>query len=194
MTYDDSQLMKLFEELSPKNQKKALKGAMTRAANTVKRKATANLKAAKGSNGKTINTSTGLPKGIRRVLYKTKLGFRVTVGTKNTKRKSFGYHQGRAYRRAQRRVANGEMSASLLSSYQKPVLLWAEGGTKQRHTKTATKIFRRLRSGHSTGAMPRYGFMERTKQQMKPQIDGLLKDEIVKNIQRIARKYGCRVN
>lgn len=168
MTIDDEKLIKLFEALDPKRRRQALKGALRRTANLVRKKAQANLKSSH------INTSTGLPKGIRRLLYKQKLGFRVTVGT-GKKGVRGAFHTNR-------------------QGKEKPVLLWAEGGTGQRFTKTATRIFRRKRSGHSTGSMPRYGFMEKTRQEMSPEVDALLKNEINLNIQKIAKKYGCTIS
>ncbi len=75
----------------------------------------------------------------------------------------------------------------------KPILVWAEEGTKKRFTKTQTKVYRRKRGGHYTGEMPRYGFMQRTKEQVKDKVTDMLHNEINQNIQRIAKKYGCRV-
>lgn len=190
MTIDDEKLVKLFEALDPKRRRQALKGALRRTANLVRKKAQANLKSSH------INTSTGLPKGIRRLLYKQKLGFRVTVGTKKRgggqNSAAYGYHQGRSYRRA---VERG-VSAARLTSYEKPVLLWAENGTKSRRTKASSlwRGSRRKRRGHPTGSMPRYGFMERTRQEMSPEVDALLKNEINLNIQKIAKKYGCTIS
>ena len=168
MTVDDEKLIKLFQALDPKQRKKAIKGALTRAANLVRKEAQANLKSSK------INTSTGLPKGIRRLVYRDKLGFRVTVGT-GKKGVRGAFHTNR-------------------QGKEKPVLLWAEGGTKRRFTVTTSRIFRRKRRGHPTGSMPRYGFMERTKQEITPKVDALLKNEINLNIQKIAKKYGCTIS
>lgn len=168
MTVDDENLVKLFKALDPKQREKALKGALMRAGNLLLKEAQTNLK------NKKINTDTGLPKGIRRLIYKKVLGFRVTVGT-GKKGVRGGFHTNRFGK-------------------EKPVLLWAEGGTKKRFTTTLTRIFRRKRRGHSTGWMPRYGFMEKTRQEMSPQIEALLKKEINLNIQRIAKKYGCTVS
>ena len=191
MTVDDEKLVKLFAALDPKQRKKAIKAALTGAGAQVRKAAVKNLKAIKR-----LNSSTGLTKGIRRINYKGKLGFRVTIGTKERGKgknsAAYGYHQGRSYRRA---VARG-VNEDKLKSYEKPVLLWAEGGTKSRHTKTKSsrRGSRRKRRGHPTGSMPRYGFMERTKQEMTPKVDALLKNEINLNIQKIAKKYGCTIS
>ncbi len=148
---------------------------MTRTGTKVRQMAVENLR----SSDK-LKSNKDLEKGIRRVVYRKQLGFRVTIGSKKRGKRGkdvwtdFSYHLNR----------RGQL---------KPVLIWAEGGTDQRYTKGQTKIFRRKRKGHYTGRMRRYGFLERTKQEASSQVEALMKEEIVKNIQRIARKYGCSV-
>ena len=188
LTYDDSNLFRLFEELDPKARKKAIRSALRSTATKVRKEAVRNLKSSVGTNGKRLSDSTGLSKGIRRLIYKDKLGFRVTIGTKGGKKPS-GFHKTRAYRRAAARGA----SADRLRSMEKPVLLWAENGTRLRKTKTQTRIFRRSRSGHSTGQMPRYGFMEKTKTDMTPKVTEELRASIVRSIEKAAKKYGCTI-
>lgn len=188
LTLDEENLVRLFQELDPKRRAQATKGALRRAANLVKKEAVKNLKSSKNGKGKNINTASGLQKGIRRLIYRKTMGFRVTVGTarrgKSDKAFIYGYHQGRGYRRA---MARG-VRKGFLTSYEKPVLIWAEDGTDDRSTKS-----RGRKKGHFTGSMPRYGFMERTKVQMKDKVTDLLHKEINYSIQRIAKKYGCRV-
>ncbi len=177
MTVDDDKLVKLFQALDPKQRKKAIKSALTRAAAQVRKQAVKNLKSALPESGK------DLAKGIRRVSYKNKIGFRVTIGTKKKKKGSrieSVMHSDDVYHTNRRGLA-------------KPILIWAEGGTKSRHTKTESswRGSRRKRKGHPTGSMPRYGFMEKTKEEMLPKVDAMLKQEINLSIQRIAKKYGC---
>lgn len=165
ITYDDSNLWKLFEDLSEKRRKTALRSAFTQAATKVRKGAIENLK------GSGIRVDRDLEKGIRRLVYKDTLGFRVTIGTTNGKKAS-GFHTNR----------RGE---------KKPVLLWAEGGTKGRYTKTKTKFFKRLRKGHYTGRMRAYEFMLKTKNQFKDKVTSELHDAIITKIQQTAKKYGC---
>lgn len=190
MTYDDSRLNAFFAELDPKKRKAALKGGIRRCANKVKRQAVSNLRTATNPRGRKLNASTGLDKGIRALVYKKKAaGFRVTIGTKFNKRnpgKSKGYHRNRAWRKAQ---AAGK-SEGALRSMEKPVLLWAESGTKGRKTKTKTRVFVRKKKGHSTGKMPAYLFMKKTKDQMKDKITEEMRTGIREYMTNLARKHG----
>ena len=167
--YDDSQLQKLFAELEPKRRAQAFRGAFKRAADSVRRTALSNLRSK-------IRTNKDLERGVRSIVYKKKAaGFRVTVGTKKANKKGkreAGYHLNR-------------------QGLKKPVLIWAEDGTKSRKTKTETKIFRRSRKGHPTGRMKRYGFMAKTRNQTEGSITATLHDEIRASVARIAKKYGC---
>ena len=74
--YDDSQLMRLFEALSPQARLKAMRGAFLNSAKELRKVAVANFR----SSG--IKTSRDSERGIRAVRYKRTLGYRVTVGTK----------------------------------------------------------------------------------------------------------------
>lgn len=74
-----------------------------------------------------------------------------------------------------------------------PILMWGETGTRKRYTKTETKIYRRKKRSHYTGQMPRYGFMERTRSEVDGEVTEMFRQEVVRNVTRIARKYGCTV-
>lgn len=111
------------------------------------------------------------------MVWKRQAGFRVTVGPKAASRKTGkgerGYHTNRR-------------------GLKKPVLMWAEDGTDSRRTKSKTRIFTRSRKGHSTGRMKRYGFMARTKSETEANVTSMLHTEIINNVKRVARKYGCK--
>ena len=167
--YDDSNLQKLYEALDPKRREKALRRAFRREATRVRRSAVNRLR---GS----IRSDRDLESGIRALVFKRKaVGFRVTVGTKRVNRtgKEFGFHKNRR-------------------GLKKPVLIWAEEGTKPRRTKTATKIFARSRKGHNTGQMKRYGFMQRTAAQERGVVTANIHTEVNNSIIREAKKYGCK--
>ena len=104
--YDDRRLMSMFEELEPRRRVQAMRGALRQAANEVRKKAVENLRASK------LNSNRDVEKGIRSVVWKRSLGFRVTIGTKKKRAKN----ESKA--RARRAI----------------VPLWAEGGTDERHT------------------------------------------------------------
>ena len=74
--------------------------------------------------------------------------------------------------------------------FKKPVLMWAEEGTRQRRTKTQTKWFTRSRKGHSTGSMPAYGFLAKAQPEMFSAVERGLAPEVEKAVDKIAKKCG----
>lgn len=170
ISYDCRNLQRLFEELTPKRRAQAIKGALRRAANTIRRVAVNNLRSS-------LNSNRDLERGVRAIVWKRQAGFRVTVGPKAASRKTGkgerGYHTNRR-------------------GLKKPVLMWAEDGTDSRRTKSKTRIFTRSRKGHSTGRMKRYGFMARTKSETEANVTSMLHTEIINNVKRVAKKYGCK--
>ncbi len=170
ISYDCRNLQRLFEELTPKRRAQAIKGALRRAANTIRRVAVNNLRSS-------LNSNRDLERGVRAIVWKRQAGFRVTVGPKAASRKTGkgerGYHTNRR-------------------GLKKPVLMWAEDGTDSRRTKSKTRIFTRSRKGHSTGRMKRYGFMARNKSETEANVTSMLHTEIINNVKRVAKKYGCK--
>lgn len=170
--YDDTRLQRLFEELSPKERQKALKGAFRRAASSLRKVAVANLR----SSG--LQSNRDVEKGIRAVVWKKSLGFRITIGTKRTRYK-------------------GEANDSAAKRRRKlaVVPLWAEGGTEDRYSKRTkrTKLGRWVDpKGKYRGRLSAYGFMTKT----KGETDGVeeeLKTAIIAQIERAARKNGATV-
>lgn len=170
ISYDCRNLQRLFEELTPKRRAQAIKGALRRAANTIRRVAVNNLRSS-------LNSNRDLERGVRAMVWKRQAGFRVTVGPKAASRKTGkgerGYHTNRR-------------------GLKKPVLMWAEDGTDSRRTKSKPRIFTRSRKGHSTGRMKRYGFLARTKSETEANVTSMLHTEIINNVKRVAKKYGCK--
>lgn len=103
ITYDDTELQRLFSALSVKQREKVFKLAFSRQATKVRRIAVSALK----STG--LHNAAVLSKGIRSELARKSVGFRVTAQPAKKK----GYHRNR----------QGRL---------KPVLLWAELGTVDR--------------------------------------------------------------
>ena len=168
--YDDTQLQKLFAEMDVKHRKRALKGAFRREANQVRRTAINNLRSSLHSNRE-------LEKGIRAIVFKKAAGFRVTIGTKKANRKTGKGEKGMHINR---------------QGLKKPVLIWAEGGTEQRKTKTKTRVFVRVRRSHNTGRMKRYGFMRKTQTDVRDKVTADLRNEIVESVTKTGNKYGCK--
>lgn len=168
LQYDDSNLERLFTAMEPKRRLKALKGAFRREANRVRKTAVNNLR---GS----IRSDKDLENGVRALVFKRKAGFRVTIGTRKASKNG-----------------NGERGMHLnRRGLKKPVLIWAEGGTADRRTKSKTRIFKRSRKGHSTGRMRRYGFMAKTLTQVRDSVTDDLHKEVINSITKEAKKYGC---
>lgn len=155
----------VFEALDTREQRKALKSAMRREGNRLKKAAAASLQSTGISQGKRQRLS----KGLRVRVYPDRYGAGFMVTTKPYKGK--GYHVNR-------------------QGKEKPVLMWAADGTKARYTKTKTRFFIRRKKGHFTGYMPRYAFMWKTEESMAGNIENSLFDEFQKNLDRRLAKKG----
>lgn len=156
--YDDTRLQAMLNALEPRRRMQAFKGAFRRAANEVRKVALSRLRQSGLKADKEIRSQ------IQRIIYKNKLGFRVTIGHK--------------------RKAGGK----------KPILMWGEGGTEERWTKSKTRFWRRKLTSHYTGAMRAYGFMEATKAEVTDSVTGLLRESIIKSIERVVKKYGATIS
>lgn len=160
----------MFAELDPKARRQAMKSGLRREANAVLRAARRNIRS---SGLRSRKDQKGLERGARCYMYRSVAGFKVTVsGDKKTGK---GMHRNRY----------GDL---------KPVLMWAESGTALRRTRSRIRIMRRnRRKSHFTGAMPRYGFMARTRQQMMPVLEKDMKDMLRDSVARTAKKYGSKL-
>lgn len=182
MQYDDSRLQQMFEELGEKERVKALKGGFRTEANLFRKAAVNNLRASLRSN-------PSLEKGVRALVFKRQLGFRVTVGTELKWNKDHtAYKSKKGFYMNHR----GE---------EKPVLIWAEDGTAERRTKGSRRFYRtkdgRRRSrfmynGAYRGRMRRYAFLDKTRADMAGRVTEDLQNNIRKYVERIAQQHGCR--
>lgn len=180
LTYTDHNLEQFWEELGPKRRVQAMRGTMRKEANYVRKTAVGNLR----SSG--LRTDADLERGVRQVVFKNTLGFRVTVGTKgrktrkNPNAKTYGYHKNRR-------------------GQEKPILIWAEDGTKERHTKHRGFLGGRLRAITNIGRrgyrgrMPHYAFMAKTRRETATSVTGGFSDAFRETVAKIALKYGCTV-
>lgn len=155
----------VFKALDLKTQHKAMRSAMRREANRLKKTATVNLQI----SGIRQGTRQKLSKGIYARVYPDKYGMGFMISVKPRKRK--GFHKNR-------------------QGLEKPVLMWAEEGTLLRKTKTRTKVFVRKRKGHLTGRMRKYGFIRKTEEQATHIVEKNLFNDFQKNIEKAARKQG----
>lgn len=163
----------VYQALDLKAQRKAMRSAMRRESNRLRKAAVSNLQ----SSGIGHGTKHSLSKGIRARVYPEKYGagFMVTVKPHKANRKT-GQGEASMHRNRQ--------------GLKKPILSWAEEGTDLRRTKTKTKIFTRKRKGHATGRMRRYGFMRKTDNQAEQIVERNLFNDFQENIEKAARKQG----
>lgn len=170
--YDDRNLQQLFADLEPKRRLQAVKGGFRKEANRVRKTAINNLRSS-------IRTDKDLEKGVRAIVFKRKAGFRVTVGTKKAGKNGkgeAGFHTNR-------------------QGLKKPILIWAEDGTEERKTKPKQGTRRRaarLRASHRTGRMKRYGFMAQTLSSVRDTVTANIHEMVTENVQKVAKKYGCK--
>ena len=170
INYDDRNLQQLFTELTPKRRLQALRGGFRKEANRVRKTAVNNLRSS-------IRSDRDLEKGVRSLVFKRKAGFRITVGTKRANKKGkgeAGFHTNR-------------------QGLKKPILIWAEDGTKARKTKGRKTKGRGGKHGaRSTGRMKRYGFMDRTLKAVRGSVTENIHEMVAENVQKVAKKYGCK--
>lgn len=172
MKYDDRNLRKFFADLDRKGRKKVIQGACRKVGNSVKKVAVKNLRASG------LNNADKMTAGVRVVVFRREAGVRVTV----------------ASRRAKRDTGKGERGMHT-NRYgkKKPVLAWAETGTRRRKSKNATRyqVGGKWRSGRSRGSMKRYGFIARTLNQVEHSAGDQLKEEITDRLNKLSKKDGC---
>lgn len=173
-TYDDRNLQQLFAEMDVQQRLKAMKGAFRKEANRVRKIAVNNLR------GSGFKTDATLEKGVRAVVFKRTAGFKVTIAPKRQAKK---VQSADAKYWAHRHKQQKEMGL---------LLVWAEEGTEMRRTKTKTRVWKRSRKGHSTGRIKRYGFMRKTRTQVKDTVTNSLHEEVRRTITKIAKKNGCK--
>ena len=76
----------------------------------------------------------------------------------------------------------------------KPILMWAEDGTKRRHTKTATRVWTRKRKRHYTGSMPAIHVLAETEEAMRSNVETDIGAELEKKAIKIIKKSGLDIN
>lgn len=172
--YDDSNLQRLFDALTPKQRMVAMRRAFKREASYVRNIAISNMWGC-------LNAGRKIESGIRAIVFKRKAGFKVTIATKRANSKGNGERGYYISRKLRKKDATG-----------KPVLIWAEEGTDPRYTKGRIKMgIWKSRKVHSTGRMRPYGFMKKTLDETQFTVTDHLRNEIIESVQTEAKKYGC---
>lgn len=174
MTYDDTRLRSLIDSLTPEQRYKAARRGIQRMARKVRQAVISAMRSK-------IKSNKELERAVRSMVYKKKaVGFRVTVGESRGKR-SKGYYYSEHSKR------------------EVPLGRWLDTGTKPRTTamgfmsRGVLHAFTNGRKGHSTGTLPRYGFIAEADQQVYAEVTDGLTAEIIKAIEETAKKYGCKV-
>lgn len=178
--YDDSNLVKMFEALSPARRVKALKSAFRSAGGKVKERAFANLQASLKSTRSKESART-LKKGIRVIVFKQKAGFRVTIGSRSAYTNSKG-----------KKVKELGMHVNRRGKHM-PVLVWLEGGTAERYSRVTRRGGKRslLKKGYR-GFVRATSFMHDTRSQMEGPITSEVRQAVIKTVTNTAKRYGCR--
>jgi len=154
-----------WRELAKQLSKRQLRTAMKRGYTAASKKAIKIAQSSLTSSGpKVQGNSSDWARGIRNYNYSKGGGFKVTVKPRGKK----GFHTNR----------HGK---------QKPILMWAEDGTKER--KTRGKGF--FKTGSlKRGKMPKYGFLEKAEAQMYQEVESSLLPSVEKAVQKAAAKAG----
>lgn len=156
--YVSSEVMTLLEHLTPRAVRNSLKGAYRSVAKYVRSSGRSSLSA---SSLSVQGNRSDWSRGVRTRVYSRGGGFMLTV--KGVKGQSM--HTNRFGR-------------------QKPILMWAEDGTRERRTRGG------LRRSHSTGRMPRYGYISRIEGSLYTYVDGALGAELERCVGVQAAKLG----
>lgn len=166
----DAPFAEVFTALDVKKQRKVMKSAMRREGNRLKKVAVDNLRASGIGQG----TKRSLSKGVYVRTYPDRygLGFMVSVKPHGHRK---GVHKNR-------------------QGLEKPVLMWAEDGTRQRRTGRRKKSFFSLsrftgkrvrqynRDGANRGRMRGYGFLAKTERQTADSVEENLFRELEKQV------------
>lgn len=155
----------VYKALDPKAHRKAMRSAMRREGGRLRKMAVAALRDRKLGQG----TNADISKGIRARVFPDRYGAGFMLTAKPHGKR--GYHRNRFGR-------------------EKPVLMWAEDGTKQRSKRGRLKFLVFRKKGHSTGRMGRYGFMARAEALAGDSVERNLFGEFQDSLDRAARKQG----
>lgn len=182
-------LDQLMKELTPRELRKGLKAGYRQTAKMARKVALRYLHASslqvKGNKG-------DLDKGLRAYIYSRGGGFMLTVNARRANKSGKGekgMHENRHGKK-------------------KPVLMWAEDGTKKRqrggrsisikhgiygsHRDSKVRYWRERRrvDGIDTGAMPAYSFLDKATPEATKVVETELSARIKENVEKVARKSG----
>lgn len=176
--YDDRDFQRLYAEMSVKHRMQATKGAFRKAATFVRKAAVANLKSiSKGKKSAPLGSGQRLSKSIRAEVFSKKVGFRVTIRPRKGKKG------------APPKLPKGTTDMDV------HILRWAEYGTGGRYhagKKKRSILSRGNEKRKYTGFMSRYGFMTKAKEDTKNDVTERVHAALREQVEKIAKKNGCK--
>lgn len=184
----------LLKDVSAKEQRKALRGAMRTEANNLKKAAVQRIRTQQGGKKSLplAHSGGGIEKTLLTRVYPDRygLGFMVTVKPHGKK----GYYKSKTNSRNR-----GKRGGS--AQGEKPILMFAEEGTRYRRVgqrighyvmnkgRFALKAHRDYqRTGHGTGSMPAYHFLSATEREQANGIEERLWRKFESNLTTIINK------
>lgn len=174
----DRPFAEVYRALDAKTQRRAMKSAMRREGNRLKKLAVSHLAGSGIGQGTRRSLSTGIY--VRTYPDRYGMGFMVSVKPHGRRK---GVHLNR-------------------QGMEKPVLMWAEEGTRMRRAGrragsffgrsrfTGKKVRQYLRSGASRGRMRGYHFLSKTEQETAESVETNLFNNLSTNLERAARRQG----
>lgn len=172
----DKPFAEVFKALDLKTQRKTLKSAVRKESNRLKKVAMEEVMSSSLGKG----TQQPLTKSLYSRVFPDRYGLGALVSVRpHGKRK--GYHVNRYGK-------------------EKPVLMWAESGTRMRNVGkkvdyftsrsryTGKKIYNYIRGGASRGRMQKYEFLKHTDEKAGGQTEEYLFNEFKKNVYRAAER------
>lgn len=169
----------VFKALDLKEQRKAIRGALGKAAKRVKQITISNLQ----GSGLGMGTYAPITEGVQYRVFPSRYGAGFMVRVSPYKK--------------------GDDSVMHLNrrGKEKPVLMWAEDGTRGRRvgrrtdsftgtSRNGKKVRHYNRAGHSTGRMPKYGFMVKEEGGQVSFVEHDLFADFQRNVLKAARKQG----
>ena len=157
-SYISKEVQHLLSHLTPRQVRNSLKGAFRAVAKTVRASGRSSLSTAairvRGNRG-------DWSRGVRTRIYSRGGGFMLTV-----------------------KGVKGQSMHTNRFGLKKPILMWAEDGTKERRTRGVS------RKAHSTGRMPQYGYISRIESSLYAYVDGALGAQLDRSIGAQAAKAG----
>lgn len=194
--YTGKEWTDLMREMTPRQLKNAMKGGYRRVAKKVREVGLRNL----ASSGLDVQGNRRDWKaGLRSWIYSKGGGFLLTVQPKRGGKET-GYHANRRYGKT---ITRGPRSGNI-NQRKLPVLMFAEDGTRERNVGdrigkssffsksrwSGNKVRNYKRSGHSTGKMKAYGFLEKTEPEGIRIVERDLAKDLEEAVMKAAKKAG----